>query len=70
MSLAVSNSKNETNGLIEKYQKNIDMLQKELDNPSLDREARIRIKKKIYLLESNMKVLYRMNICRSSAFDR
>lgn len=62
MSLAAYNSKNETNGLIEKYQKNIDMLQNTLDDPSLDREARIRIKKKIYLLELNMKVLYRMNI--------
>ncbi len=62
--------KNEITGLIEKHQMNIDMLQKTLDDPMLNREGRIGIKKKIYLLRSNMKVLFRMSMCRSSAFDR
>jgi len=61
---------NEASRLIEKYQMNIDVLKNALDDQTLDRERRIAIKKKIYLLESNVRVLYRMNMCRSSAFVR
>ena len=65
-----SDGNNEASRLIEKYQMNIDVLKNALDDQTLDRERRIAIKKKIYLLESNVRVLYRMNMCRSSAFVR
>ncbi|HEU18884.1 MAG TPA: hypothetical protein ENO00_05790 [Deltaproteobacteria bacterium] len=65
-----SEGNNEASRLIVKYQMNIDVLKNALDDQTLDRERRIAIKKKIYLLESNVRVLYRMNMCRSSAFVR
>lgn len=68
--IAAPAGNNDISGFIEEYQTKIEVLQKALEDPILDREGRIGIKKKIYLLELNIKILYRMNICRSSAFDR